>query len=73
MKNWIKCIIGLIRKFSLSDFLFGKVKTYRVTAEGMTYDLGARSYSLKENGFAVLYDGFSKVGSFLNVRSVMEV
>lgn len=57
----------------IKNFLFGKMKTYRIDTPVASFDIGARSYSLKENGLAVLYDGFSKVGSFLNVRLVMEV
>ena len=73
MKSWIKILTGFIKKFSLTDFLFGKVKAYRVTVDGMTYDMGARSYILKKDGYAVLRSGFRKVGTFINAKSVMVI
>lgn len=73
MKELIVSIVEKVKKFSVPDFLFGKTKTYRVDTGFSSYEVAARSYSLKKDGYAVLRSGFSRVGTFLNVKLIIEV
>lgn len=73
MKNWIKKLIAKIRKISLKDFLFGEIKTFRIETKTGKYEVWARSYRLRKKGYAVLRDGFVRVGTFLNTVTVVRL
>ena len=55
------------------DFLFGKLKKYRIQTDTSSFDVVGRSYSCNKKGFLVVRDCFSKVGTFLNVKHIVEI
>lgn len=57
----------------MRDFIFGKLKTYRIQTDSNILDVSGRKYSMNRKGFLVVRDCFFKVGTFLNVKHIVEI
>lgn len=57
----------------IRDFIFGERKTYRIQTDLTVLDVSGRRYSMNKNGVLVIRDCLFKVGTFLNVRHIVEI
>ena len=60
-------------KQKIKDFIFGERKTYRIQTDLTVLDVSGRRFSMNKKGFLVVRDCFFKVGTFLNVRHIVEI
>jgi hypothetical protein len=55
----------------MKDFLFGKLKTYLILADGSEYSVVGRRYSHK-NGILTVKDCFQSVATFVTFKNIIE-
>ena len=56
----------------MKNFIFGKLKTYRIQTDTGVFDIGGRSYSYSM-GILTVKDCFTKVATFLNITHITEI
>ena len=56
----------------MKNFIFGKLKTYRIQTDTGIFDIGGRSYSYR-NGVLTVKDCLAKVATFLNIKHITEI
>ncbi len=56
----------------MKNFIFGKLKTYRIQTDTGVFDIGGRSYSYRK-GVLTVKDCLAKVATFLNIKHITEI
>ena len=56
----------------MKNFIFGKVKTYRIQTDTGVFDIGGRSYSYRK-GVLTVKDCLAKVATFINIKHITEI
>ena len=56
----------------MKNFIFGKIVNYEIVTDTKIFNIGGRSYSYK-NKILTVKDGFKKVATFQNIRSIIEL
>lgn len=56
----------------MKNFIFGKLKTYRIQTDTGVFDIGGRSYAYR-NGILTIKDCLAKVATFLNIKHITEI
>lgn len=56
----------------MKNFIFGKLKTYRIQTDTGIFDIGGRSYSYRK-GVLTVKDCLAKVATFLNIKHITEI
>ena len=55
----------------MRNFLFGKLRRFKILTDTGVYEVGGRSYKVKKT--VTIYDCFTKVATFENYKHIVEI